>query len=589
MKSLLGHRYAPWFAVAVGLLLVAPSLDDQLVLDDHVLMLQQRGAPEPAGLEHRPLDLFTFTTGDASSNRDMMHEGVLLPWWTHPELRIAFLRPVSSLTHLLDGTLWPDSPVWMHVHSILWWGLLLLCMFTLYRKWLAPRWIAVLGLVLFAVDDAHGATVAWIANRNALVSLTLALPVLHLHDRHHRTGSATALVAASLLFAVAMLAGETALAVLGYVGAHALWLDRRGLAPRAASLLPYVGVVVLWRLLYMGLGYGARGSGAYHDPGREPLAFFEALLHNLPLLVGSQMGLPLADLGFWGADALAPVLLSVSLATLALIAWLSWDLLRTSETARFWATGMVLAAVPVSASLPGERLLLGVGVGGSAFVALLLAALSDRVRRAAPNARGARAGVVGLVTLHLVLAPFLLPVRAGSMAVLGDALDRAGRGVPATRDVRDRTVVIVQTPLDIFASYIQVRRAQRGIPRPAHLHWLATAGTPLTVTRTGVRKLRITADAGMLSTHPERHYRSLALRFRRGDWVQMPGWTAVVQDVTADGRPRAVDFVFDAPLDSPQYVWRTFRDGRFVPFSPPPSGGSARFPAQDLYEVLAPW
>ena len=48
------------------------------------------------------------------------------PWWTLPTLRIAFFRPLAVLTHWADYRLWPDSGVLMHVHSIAWYGAVLL-------------------------------------------------------------------------------------------------------------------------------------------------------------------------------------------------------------------------------------------------------------------------------------------------------------------------------------------------------------------------------------------------------------------------------------------------------------------------------
>jgi hypothetical protein len=579
MAHVLGRPWAPAAVGLLALLLLLPSVDDRLVLDDHVLMLQQREGGGVEGLRHRPFDLFTFTTGDAADNREMIEHGVLLPWWSHPELRIAFLRPLSSLTHHVDGWLWPRSPAAMHLHSLVWYGLLLLVVASLYRAWIAPRWVAVLALLLYAIDDAHGATVGWIANRNALVGLALALPALHLHARHRRSGEAWPLAAAVGLFAVALLAGEMALSVLGYLVAYALWLDGGRPARRALSVAPYVAVVVLWRVAYHALGYGAVGSGGYHDPGREPLAFAGALITNFPLLLGAQLGLPVADHAFWGEAALRPLLLALALSAIALVVVLAPPLLRRDPTARFWATGMVLAAVPVAASVPGERLLLGVGVGAAALIAQLLGTFAER-------GRAARAGLVTLAAVHVVLAAALLPVRAHSMAVLGSALDAADASLAADADLEGRSVIVVAAPLDIFASYVQVRRAQEGAPRPPRLTWLSTASSALTIERPSATTLRITPDAGFIATPPERHYRSPSAPFRVGDEVALPDYRAIVRATTEAGRPTTVDFEFPSRLEDAPVHWRTWRDGRYVKFSPPPVGQIVRAPGQDLYGVL---
>src|SRR5205807_41468 len=71
--------------------------------------------------------------------------------------------------------------------------------------------------------------------------------------------------------AVALLAGESSIAVVGYLAAYALCLDRTAWRARAASLAPYLAVVIGWRIVYHALGYGTAHSGVYLDPGSDPI------------------------------------------------------------------------------------------------------------------------------------------------------------------------------------------------------------------------------------------------------------------------------------------------------------------------------
>ena len=180
-----------------ALLLVSPSLVCGLVLDDHVLQLLARADTGIAGLHGDPFSLFRFTTGRPEDNQALMDQGALLPWWSDPHHLNAFFRPLSSLTHVLDFKLWPERAWLMHAHSLLWFFALLLALAHVYKRlhespaWPVPvpvptSWalpLPVLALALFALDDAHGMTVAWVANRNALISATLALPALAAHHR----------------------------------------------------------------------------------------------------------------------------------------------------------------------------------------------------------------------------------------------------------------------------------------------------------------------------------------------------------------------------------------------------------------------
>src|SRR5262249_10530241 len=134
------------------------------------------------------------------------------------------------------------------------------------------------------------------ANRNALVALVLAVPALLIHDRARRDGWAPGRWLAPLVFAVSLGAGESSIAIVAYLVAHALWLDRGSVRDRMIALAPYLAIVIAWRALYAKLGYGVGGSGIYIDPGADPAAFLTAAGTRIPLLLTGQLGLPWSDI-----------------------------------------------------------------------------------------------------------------------------------------------------------------------------------------------------------------------------------------------------------------------------------------------------
>jgi hypothetical protein len=243
-----------------------------------------------------------------------------------------------------------------------------------YRRFIGPSWVAGLALLLFAVDDAHGPAVGWVADRNAIIALAVAIPVLLFHDRWRRDGWKAGAWLGPLFLGVALLTGESALAICAYLAAYALHLDRSSWRARLASLVPYVVVVVGWRVVYKSLGYGVSGSGVYIDPAREPLAFLAALPMRLPLLLLGQLGVPSSDFASlypFIAPWLPAVMAVVAVCALAFLAYAMLPLLKRDPVARFFATGLVLAAIPVCATFPGDRLLLFVGIGAMGLVAQL--------------------------------------------------------------------------------------------------------------------------------------------------------------------------------------------------------------------------
>ncbi len=584
ITSWLGARFAPWIVIAIAIALAAPALTADFTADDHLHRIISRPDPGIAGLHSRPLDLFVFADGDRADTAALRDDG-LYPWWTDPDLKLAFWRPISSATHALDHALWPDSAPLQLAHNLLWHALALVVVWLVFRRFIALRWIAVIALALYAFDDARGPVVGWIANRNALVALVLALPALLAHDRWRRDGWVAGRWVGPLAFAVALGAGESAIAILAYLGAHAMWLDRGRWLDRVVALAPYAIIVVAWRVFYARHGYGTSGSGIYLDPGADPIAFAHAAATRLPFLLLGQLGLPWSDLAsFYPLIGGVGVMLGVALATIALVGLASARLLARDPVSRFFATGMVLAAVPVASTFPADRLLGFVGLGAMGLVAqLLAAALRDRDQLGDGRLRRLACGLVALamVLVHLVLAPPLLVLRARSMVAVARVIDRADAGIPGDPT---KTVVIAAAPSDALAGYTPIMRASRHQASPAHLYWLATATTPVTFARLDATTLRVTPEGGFLHYEIDRMMR--ARPFVVGDRIPLIGIEIEIEAITPEGRPASVLAHFATTLDDPTFTWLRWQGHTYVPYRPPAIGASETLPAVEFLKLL---
>jgi hypothetical protein len=586
----LGARWAPLVAVGLGLALASPALTADFTADDHLHRLMARDDPAIPGLKPRPFDLFVFADGDPAAAVRLRDAGVF-PWWADLHVRMAFLRPLASLTHAADHALWPERAHLMLLQNLLWLALLLVLAWRFYRRFADIRWVAVLALGLYAVDDARGAAVGWIAGRNALMAPVLAIPALLAHDRWRRDGWRAGAWLGPLAFALALGAGEASLAIAAYLVAHALWLDRAPWRGRCLALAPYAVVVAAWRVAYGALGYGVTGSGIYHDPAGQPLAFAADAAARVPLLLLGQLGLPWSDAGtlypLLGAGVM-PAAVAIACGLLAVIGLACVPLLRHDATARFFATGMVLAALPVASTLPADRLLGFVGLGGMGLIAQLLGATLAPRELLGEGARYRAVGVAVsmlMVLVHVVVAPPFLFSRSRSMVTIGAIFDRADDGIPSDPAVAARTVVLVNAPSDAFGGYIPLMRASRRQPRPAHLYWLATAITAVTVERVGDRTLRISPEGGFLRHQVDRMLRTPARPFTRGERVELSG-VAIEIEAVADGRPLTVLARFDRPLDDPSLVWRRWAGRTYVAYTPPPLGATETLPAIDMLKIL---
>ena len=93
IASLVVGQWWPLVAAGLAVLLTAPSLGAGLELDDYIhraFLLD---------VNRSPLDIFGFLYGDEQYARTLIRDG-LVPWWTLENVRIAFFRPLASLTLL---------------------------------------------------------------------------------------------------------------------------------------------------------------------------------------------------------------------------------------------------------------------------------------------------------------------------------------------------------------------------------------------------------------------------------------------------------------------------------------------------------
>src|SRR5262249_37060504 len=119
-------------SIVLAVALVLPSARAGLYFDDYIFLGVLSGSSPLSDVYPSRLDIFNFYGGSPERTRRMLDLG-LLPWWTSPDSRLAFWRPVSALTHWLDYSAWRDLPALMHLQSLLWGSGLVVTVPLLYR------------------------------------------------------------------------------------------------------------------------------------------------------------------------------------------------------------------------------------------------------------------------------------------------------------------------------------------------------------------------------------------------------------------------------------------------------------------------
>jgi len=146
---------------------------------------------------------------------------------------------------------------------------------------------------------------------------------------------------------------------LAFILAYALVLESGSWRHRALTVLPILLVLIGWRLIYQGLGYGVAHAGGginnvggYIDPSQEPLRFAGQLVPRMVALAGGQLtGIPPDALLLLNApwqDGLMVFYLGFLAAGCIVIL----PLLRETPQARFWFAVMVLALIPAATVTP---------------------------------------------------------------------------------------------------------------------------------------------------------------------------------------------------------------------------------------------
>ena len=475
---------------------------------------------------------------------------------------------------MVDHALWPHSGTAAHAQSIFWYALVLLAAAWVFRSFL-PAKVAGLALLIFAVDDRHGPARGWLSNRHEMISLALALPALALHHLWRRDGWKPGALLASIALACGLFAGESAIAVTAFLAAYALHIDRGTWKQRALTLAPYATVIVLWRIAYAGHGYGARNSGLYFDPIREPVLYLSSLPTRAIALLASQLALPWSDFVpayKYISPALETGMLALAIFTVVGIGRALWPVVRREPALKMFATGALLALLPPCATFPTDRLLLYVGVGGAAIIAMYLV-----------DAKSWRPLVWLLVFIHLIFSAPFLALRSRSMATVDKPIEFAISAVlPAGVG---RTVVIVNAPADPLAGYIPLALAARDEPRPEYVRWLESGSSALDVTRTDDRTLLVHADDGFYQHESEQLLRSPTRPIALGTRVELTGLSIEVTGVRQDGRASDARFRFDRPLEDPSFVWLWWHDLACDRWVPPPVGQTARLPSVDFTKI----
>jgi hypothetical protein len=575
----LAKPIATQVAFVLPLLVALASLRLGFVTDDYGFRAQLHSKSPFAP---KAYDLFRFATG-AGPWHDRAVEAGALPWWSAPDLKIHFLRPMTSLLFALDDALFGDHAILYHLHSIAWFVALLFAARSLFRRLLPSDGVPI-ALVVFGLAHANVAGYAWPSARHVVVGATLGIAAVAAHlgaqDVSPPSEGRRWPVTAVALLVLGLLASETAL------GAVVLWiaLDLVGVADgetsapwqrRISRCAPALVSAGLYLGVYRLAGGGAHSSGGYHDPFGEPLAFLGVAIARVPELLGDGLAsVPVETAMLWPmARCITIGLVATALVVVAIVQVRK----RASPSERRALLAVMIAVVPMlvlgATGFPSSRVLVVPNVAFAILVAVVV-----RIALLAPRntGEGSTLAIVvawAVVFAHLVLSPLSSLRDVRKMAERARATER-NADVIATESGASRRVVIVAASDPYVFLYPHGVLAEREPATPRCWSVLSAARSGHTIRRVDDTTLALVADdRPLLDGTFDSLFRASDRPFAVGDSFRQCGLTIRVTEERG-GLPVAVEVTFERSVDAVAASLFVFRDHALVPFVPPAVGES---------------
>ncbi len=556
---------------AIGAALFSPAVRTPLFLDDYLQGAMVEGTfPAPRS----PFNLYDFVN---DHDRGTLTERGLLPWWSHPKLAIRFFRPLSSALLWVDHRVFSHAPLPMHLHSLAWWMLAVLAVRALYKRIFSPR-ITLFATAIFALAPCHALPLAWVANRETLVSLVFGALALTAQWRWREARRPRDGGVAALLFGVSLLGGgEYALCFGGYV----LAMDavvRETLPRRVVGWAPFLVPAFAYLAVRGALGYGTAGSGFYSDPLSDPGAFLAgAPSHAVALLAFGWLTI---DAEAWRLGLarwmLAAVVCGVAAGLIVPVRRALAALAPPARNAALWLLlGSALALVPTLAVVPARRLLGVSMIGVSIVVALLIERVWFPAEGEANVSRGRPASLASLAALalgfaHLVHGPGTAWLQ--SRQHRADARDFQARVDTLRARVGDPTRAEVGVVRGLAGAFFAPFALDPRGRTPKRWCVLSHAGHVLALRRDALTLDLVAAPGRGLYPIGERNlYRSEERPLRVGDEVAVGGLRVTVLE-TGEAGPRSARFVFDADPGAFTWINDAFEDAIAVELPQPGFG-----------------
>lgn len=565
---------APWLVIALAVVLRLPALGWDYFVDDHGIQLVVEGAVEHPTL--RPWSAFDF--GAASGPNSAPDTTSALPWWTSPEWKVRFFRPLASLTHWFDAVCWGRNPLAAHVTSLALFALVLVALRALYLAAGLSERVLPWALAVFAFDDGSLFPVAWIANRSTLLEAWFTTLAVTFALRARTNSSARSLAGALGCSLGACLSKESGV-VAPLLVAAVLWMQGPTRARRTA--VAAVALALAYVAALLAAGYGAR-SDFYLTPWGEPVQFAQRLLQLTVLGSLSVFGPFPVDAPMFFDHLLVPWT-AVALVAGAWLSSVAWRSAAAWPERGLFALWLVLTLLPQGGAFPSDRLLFVPLIGAAPLIGTLCA------RTFEPFAWRRRLLPACVATSAVGLSALVLLARGREFAAQIERVNAAAVSFDVPADGRQRDALVFQSgSLMNSLAPDPVWRMRTG-REDVRLHPLQAGRRALRIAAVDESTLDVSFEgSGLLDRPFERVFRVGGAPLKVGERFAHRAFQVEVLEAPSTGARTVLRLRFPEPTASPRWRWLTWRDGAFRSFALPHIGETLDLPEATPLDPLFP-
>ncbi|MEW6236729.1 MAG: hypothetical protein AB1656_15200 [Candidatus Omnitrophota bacterium] len=604
--AVLSHKNLPLGVSLFAVLLASPLIYTGWFADDllqRCAYLDTPAANEFLPKEDRlggPMRMYSFFDGNKERKQRYLDKGGF-PWWIDLDILACFWRPFTALLSMADYRLWPQSSVLMHIHSLGWFAALLFIANAHYRRIMGPGWAAGLALLLFAVNDIQAVPISFLANRHILLGAVFGALTLLAHSRWRERKQVRWAFAACLFLLFSLLSSESGVAVFAYLFSYSLWIERGAIRARIATLVPYILLILAWRIVYVSLGYGISGIDLYVDPGREPVRFAYKVMERLPILLLGVLAFPPSDIYIILTPFAMPIYWLFAAAALSILSLVFFPLWKNCRLSCYWLCGTVLSAIPLCAAIPGGRSMLLASLGAMGLLAQT-ARNFEWKKKLSGYPFQKKNLTLGILTLALFLR---WADGAAALTQNGKMFNYAQKGIDVFSNIgvhdpglAKQDLIVVNPPMALIVAYLIPLRLLDDESIPAHIRVLSPSLESIEVRRIDEYALAVRPQYGFMSP-PRWHkgnwtewrtyidfpnaikrFEQLIMSSHRpmsvGEKIRLTGLTIEITELTEDNRPAEAAYRFDVPLEDASLRWLQWNNKRwrYEEFIPPSIGRS---------------